>query len=259
MLQEQEITGLINLADKYYQEKKYAKALEIYQSASIDYPENTILHEGLAKCFYRLGKSEDAKKECESLIKLHKNSWMAHYILGLVLAEEGDFEESEKYYRATLNIKPDAVFALNSLGMLLYDQKKLDESLQVIHKASQLDPDNSQIHSNLAEVYRALKQFSNALTEDIKAFRINPSIKTSLWVLISFEHMYRKYIGRINIALLIILSVFKSLLLIPLAILFVFSFLLRAAIWFLSGDRTKGILAILVGLLVVLWYSFRIR
>ena len=73
-----------------------------------------------------------------------------------------------------------------------------------------------------------------------------------------FEFMYPKFIAVINFAMLLTLLFFRSIYVIPIAVLFAVAVAFRTSFWFQYKFFARGIGAIIIGVLVLLWYFYGI-
>ena len=73
--------------------------------------------------------------------------------LGITQTMLGNHMGAETAFKTVLNINHRAVEAYNQLGMLYRRQDRLDESQFIYEEALRLEPDNRNIHWNLAILY----------------------------------------------------------------------------------------------------------
>jgi Tfp pilus assembly protein PilF len=73
--------------------------------------------------------------------------------LGITQTMLGDHTGAETAFKTALDVNHRAIEAYNQLGMLYRRQGRLDESQFIYEEALRLDPDNSNIHWNLAILY----------------------------------------------------------------------------------------------------------
>ena len=73
--------------------------------------------------------------------------------LGITRTMLGDHTGAETAFKAALDVNHRAIEAYNQLGMLYRRQGRLDDAQFIYEEALRLDPDNSNIHWNLAILY----------------------------------------------------------------------------------------------------------
>ena len=91
----------------------------------------------------------------------------------IIYESEKDTENSEKHYRAALEINPNFAPAANNLAYNLVDQgKDIDEALQLARLAKEKLPDDPNVMDTLGWVYykkglydSAIGEFSDSLTK----------------------------------------------------------------------------------------------
>ena len=59
----------------------------------------------------------------------------AHYNLGIVLYDQKKLDEAIACFRRVIQLDPKYAYAYNNLGTALYDQKKLDEAIACFKRA----------------------------------------------------------------------------------------------------------------------------
>jgi tetratricopeptide (TPR) repeat protein len=69
---------------------------------------------------------------------------------------------------------PEDWLALNNKGYILFEQKRYEESIELLKKAIQLKPDYIRAHINLANSYLAIDQYENALKIADQASKVAP-------------------------------------------------------------------------------------
>lgn len=114
--------------NKLFAEQKYDEALNKYRNASIEDPENPLIHFNLANAFYKKKKYEDALKDYEKSLSV-----------------EDVLTQSKAYY---------------NMGNTLYRLGKLPEAILAYKQALKLNPDDEDAKYNLEFVRRKLKENS---------------------------------------------------------------------------------------------------
>jgi hypothetical protein len=110
----------------------------------------------------------------EHMIKVTSNNYLAHYNLGVVLAENGKRNEAIRHYTQALRINPRHVGALNNLGNELLIEGKCRESIAHFTDALKLVPDDPEIHNNLGVAFIQDGKFDQAIDHFIISLKIKP-------------------------------------------------------------------------------------
>jgi protein O-mannosyl-transferase len=107
-----------------------------------------------------------AYMDLESLWRdtLSKNpqAWMAHHNLGIVLDDQGRYNDAKIHYQAAVDLKPSHFRAHHKLGRSLAREGKLDEAIAHFNIAIGLSPDEKQFHSSLGDAYLRRGDFVQA-------------------------------------------------------------------------------------------------
>ncbi len=75
--------------------------------------------------------------------------------IGLQLQKAGRLAEAARCYRSVLDRQPDNADALHLLGVLLYQNGRLNEAIRMIGRAVAVRPGEAAYHANLALAFRA--------------------------------------------------------------------------------------------------------
>jgi TolB-like protein/cytochrome c-type biogenesis protein CcmH/NrfG len=109
-----------------------------------------------------------AEPEYRRAIELNPNYATAHHWFAEMLLNTGRFEESAVEYRRALEIEPLSLPINWDYGRFFYFTRKYDESLAQHKKTIELDPSFARAHRTLAEVYRVMGDYANAVEERAK-------------------------------------------------------------------------------------------
>jgi tetratricopeptide (TPR) repeat protein len=94
--------------------------------------------------------------------------------------EFGDVEKSVALYRKALEMNPQNVTALNSLGALLLEQKKVGEAIEFLEKGLAIAPENSLLHYNYGRTLAACGKIPESIAQYRETVRLDPKI-TDAW------------------------------------------------------------------------------
>jgi tetratricopeptide (TPR) repeat protein len=167
--------------------KKYSAAVDLAKLARADHPDDLRLARLHAQALRQNGQPDQAADVLQDLLK--KSERPANYValaqlysdssrggdavkllegaeekfptdtsipfeLGAVLEKQKRFAESEAAFRRVLKQDPEHAPALNYLGYMLADRgERLDESVEFVKKALELDPDNGSYLDSLGWAY----------------------------------------------------------------------------------------------------------
>ena len=91
---------------------------------------------------------------CDKILSLDLDDVEARVKLGIILAELGRFDESEKVLKEALRLEPGSIDALQNLGALYGNSGYLDKAMQAWEKILALDPANERAKEDLASARR---------------------------------------------------------------------------------------------------------
>jgi tetratricopeptide (TPR) repeat protein len=94
------------------------------------------------------------------------NGW-GYYMLGLSAWKSGDFPKAEKAFEQALSIDPEHVKSLVNSARLFIDQKRPDDAIERLARASKVDPESAEVQRLLARTFRE----QGKTEEAIEAYR----------------------------------------------------------------------------------------
>ncbi|RAJ83504.1 tetratricopeptide repeat protein [Chitinophaga dinghuensis] len=142
-------TTIIGLS--YYHLQQYDNALEVLQDAIQEHPDNGLLLQKLAQIQGQLGNYRESIHYYQRALTIdssHAESW---YQLGMMYFNDTDYPAATRAFdKAILHgYDQQALFCFHA-GVAAMQCGQLDKSIQLLTKASALDPDNEQVLFNLA-------------------------------------------------------------------------------------------------------------
>lgn len=134
--------SILRLADIYFNTQDYQFAKEYYLKllANANNPkERSISWTSLMETYYGLKNYDSVKYYGDLLIEQSKYSLdvnKAYLYQGKVAYQQGDSEKATDYFISTINLAKDvnAAEAKYMIAKILYDQKKYDQSLEVLYE-----------------------------------------------------------------------------------------------------------------------------
>jgi hypothetical protein len=126
----------------------------------------------------------------EHMIKVTDNNVMAHYNLGVYLADHDQIGEAIKHYRKAISIKPGHVNANNNLGNALVTRGKFIEAIPYYTNALNQVPNDFEIHNNLGVALLHAGKTEKAIGHFKTALKIRPNYIGALQNLQKAESQY---------------------------------------------------------------------
>ncbi len=193
-----------NLAEVYYRQGFYEKALDYYRKAlSIrelilgnEHPDTAHTYNNLASIFNNLGKYEEALKYCHMAFDIqkrmlgdeHPETALTYNNLASIFNNLGKYEEALKYCHMAFDIQkrmlgdehPETALTYNNLASIFNNLGKYEEALECCDMASAIQervlkknhPDLAYTYNNLASIFNNLGEREKALEYCEKALTI---------------------------------------------------------------------------------------
>ena len=112
---------------------------------------------------------------------LDSSFFAANFNIAVVLDAMND-STAEKYFKKSIQLKPDNALARYSLGMFYQKQGKYDSALATYNRLVALHPDNAEAHFNKGFIYLTeLLNFEQAVSEFDKAIEIKPDYTAAVY------------------------------------------------------------------------------
>jgi len=145
----------------------------------------------------RFSDAEQALNRAEQLSKKSEDKEYVWFLRGANFEREKHYTEAEEQFKKVLASDPEHASALNYLGYMLADQNmKLDEALDYIKRAVDLDPTNGAYLDSLGWAYFRLGKYELAEDNLLKA---SQKINTDPTVHDHLGDLYQKT-GRLKLA-----------------------------------------------------------
>lgn len=100
---------------------------------------------------------------------------MAYTLWGYITWEDGDFDESIKYYKKAIELDPKYIDAYNGWAYSLFDEGKYEEAEEIFKKAYKLDPNYAYTSHYWGMNMEAQGKIDSAVMMYEKAIELDPS------------------------------------------------------------------------------------
>lgn len=124
-----------------------------------------------ARTDLREGRPEQTVDEARRVLELDPNNADAHLLLAYVHADTGDYDEALAECNRALAINPLLPVARYILGIIHQRQGDAVRAISELKKTVYIDADFALAHLNLANIYKAQRQFDAAAKEYENALR----------------------------------------------------------------------------------------
>ncbi len=126
---------------------------------------NPMAHINLANFYNDNDRFDDAVDVLQSALERFPRNPSVLFQLGAVMEQNDRFSDAERAFRELLDRDPQNAAALNYLGYMLADRgERLDESVGLLERAIEIDPDNGAYLDSLGWAYYKLDRLELAET-----------------------------------------------------------------------------------------------
>lgn len=148
----------------------------IYQATARSSPGSPRAHYNLGNLYLNKGEFQKAIEAFRRSIRIKPWDFKSHKSLGKALLGVGKIPEAIKEFETAVSLQPSSAEVRNELGVA-YGMADLNRSaVRELKFAISLDPNSAQAHNNLASVYANLGQFRKALPECERALKLDPGL-----------------------------------------------------------------------------------
>ena len=166
------------LGDCYYQTANYQKAAEAYSKARAQAPGHALLEEllkPLADCYEKNGRQLEAAKAYEAYVKLPGVKDADASYKQAALRETTERATAMTIFQANTLAFPQDARSFIRLGVLLSeDPAQINKTIEMLQKASVLDPNNPLVWQKLGDAYHNAGITGKELSASIKLAALVP-------------------------------------------------------------------------------------
>jgi tetratricopeptide (TPR) repeat protein len=148
-----------------YLESDTVKALTLYKKVVEETPEDFRGYVGLARCYSRLKRLDQAVENAEKALELNPVSVKAYHVLTYVAFKRKDKENCFLYAHKAFELNTDSYDSLTNLASSYMVLGNYDKSIEFFQKSLVIKPDDFEIRIKLVEVYLHLKKWKEAQDE----------------------------------------------------------------------------------------------
>ena len=124
---------------------------------------------------FQKGQIEKANEECLSVLKKEPENFNILHLVGVIFFQKKNYDLSIDYFKKAIKINPDSSEANNNLGVVLMEIKKFELSLESFKKAININPGYVDAYNNIGVIYKKLNKHNDAIYNWKKALEINPN------------------------------------------------------------------------------------
>jgi tetratricopeptide (TPR) repeat protein len=157
-------SGYIALAQLYSEAERGAQAVRVLQDAQALFPDDTTIGFELGATYDKQKKYADAEAAFKQVLNREPDNAPVLNYLGYMLAERGErLDESVNYVKKALEIEPDNGSYLDSLGWAYYKADKLELAESNLRRAADQLKSNSVIQDHYGDVLLKMGRIDEAI------------------------------------------------------------------------------------------------
>lgn len=141
-------------------------------------PEKTMTEQLFATgiAHHQQGRIADASAVYRQVLKRNPDHSGALNNLGLLEADQRNFDEAERCFRRAMALEPRNANAVMNLGNLFKARDKHEEAVACFHQALAIEPDHATTYINLGNVLQHVGKVDEAIAAYRKAIQIDPQL-----------------------------------------------------------------------------------
>jgi len=162
------VSDLIEDAKQFLNDDKVAEALSVATKATQEDPNNADAWAILAESRFHWDDKDNAIAAYEQAISLRPNDPWLYYGIGIVHRSNDAQDKAIQAFQRASKIDPQSTLFRGAIGLALLVQRKCDESISVLRRCVDDEPDNAEHRLWLAGAYhdRAYQNWTHVTDED---------------------------------------------------------------------------------------------
>lgn len=130
---------------------------------------------------YRVGKYDQALDVFERILETDPANYGALLNIGSIHHKKNDYQKAIKIFSTCIELAPDNPKAYFNRALVLMDLDRMDEALEMLTRACELDRFDSRTYYFIGDIYYLRENYQKALFNFTQSFALAPdNIKTSL-------------------------------------------------------------------------------
>lgn len=156
----------LTLAQQLADDGKADEAIQMAKAQLKGGPDDREAYLALSQVYTRLKRwkdAEDALAQAEKLASRPEEKEYVKFVLGSIYERQKKYDLAEQTFRQVLQMDPNNTMTLNYLGYMLADRNThLEEALNLVKRAVELDPQNGAYLDSLGWVYFRMGNYDQA-------------------------------------------------------------------------------------------------
>jgi tetratricopeptide (TPR) repeat protein len=163
----------------HLKQREFAPAKRIYDRMLARLGDRPQLHIIFGRAYRETGFLPEAIDEFRRAVALDPHFPRAHYYLGLTyLLKDGAtrLDDAAAEFKVELDSNPEEFFANYYLGVVFVIQRKWDEAIARLEKATRIEPNNPDPYFHLGQAYQSVERHREAIEALRKSIALNPDL-----------------------------------------------------------------------------------
>ena len=168
--------SLLLLGDYYLYLQQTENATATYEQIIAKWPEMKEVKAKVAGLLLEERKGEKAEAHIESLVREHPDYARGHLLQGLIKKESGENAAAKSAFSKAKELQPDAAGGHYYYGLTLLEEEDYEKSLSEVLQALEKNPDSTRIRLTLAYIYSKIGRLNEALEELNRILNTRPNL-----------------------------------------------------------------------------------
>jgi superkiller protein 3 len=151
------------------------EALEILESLIEQQPNNKVVLHDLSIAYSRVGDEDKAFRALREGLVKHPDEYAFHYSIADHYAGRGNLDKALVHADRAVDLKPTLAAPHTRRGLLLIEQRKIEEALSAFESALRYEADDPQIFLYAGQMAATLKRWPQAIQRFEDSVRVDPS------------------------------------------------------------------------------------
>lgn len=156
----------------HYEKGQYQEAITSFKKAISLNPSDSFNYRGLSASYNGLKQYDEAITAAKKAIDLKPDNAKAYNDLGVAYSGKKRFDEALNEYQKAIEIEPNVAQLYNNIGRLFIEKNDYRRAADAYKKASELDSANPWNYFSLANVYRLMGIYDDALASANKTIEL---------------------------------------------------------------------------------------
>lgn len=142
---------------------KNKEAIKAFKSLVAKEPRFVQAYEGLGIAFFREGQYDESENYFRKTLELDPANWKSHNFMGAIFDSRHEYQKAANEYEAALKINPGAGFVFNNLGVSFTSAGDYQKAVMAFEMATQLNYRSEKVYNNLGLALVQLGRYDEAL------------------------------------------------------------------------------------------------